>query len=87
MGLQVVTNGSPPEIERYGCTFNVFRRKADPELCCAVPEFRPVPGFIVPDEWEFASKATHPGQAPHGFRLHAAWTGVRFNGFYVFQAR
>jgi hypothetical protein len=88
MKLQVVTSlRSQDSGERYHCAYNIFRRKQDPELCCAVPEHQPVPAFLIPEEWEFAAKATHPANAPRGFRLHAARAGERFNGFYVFQAR
>jgi hypothetical protein len=66
--------------------FNVFRRKRAPGLCCAVPEHQPVPRFLSPDDWEYAAKVTGVRDAPSGFRFHAAYAGVRFNGFYVFQS-
>jgi hypothetical protein len=71
---------------RYSCAFNLFRRKQDPHLCCTVPEDKAVPPFVGPN-WEFAVKVTSPGEAPPGFRERGAWTGVRFNGYYVFQKR
>jgi hypothetical protein len=73
--------------KRERCTYNVFRRKQDPDLCCAVPEDRPVPGFILPAEWEFLAKIPDSAHVPQGFRDRGARAGVRFNGFYIFLAR
>ena len=36
--------------------FNLFRRKDEPELFCAVPEDRAVPPFIAGESWEFGGK-------------------------------
>jgi hypothetical protein len=79
----------PPQARfnsRYGCAYNVFRRKQEPNLYCAVPEDKAVPSFVT-QGWEFAAKVTNPSEAPRGFQEHAARAGVRFNGYYVFQAR
>jgi hypothetical protein len=64
-------------------TYNLFRSKLQ-GLFCAVPEDRTVPGFLTGELWEFSGKA-HQGEAPVGFNRSAAATGVRFNGFYLFE--
>jgi len=64
--------------------YNLFRSKSD-GLYCAVPEDRAVPGFLTGDLWEFTGKTDHPMSAPMGFNGSAAITGVRFNGFYLFE--
>ena len=66
--------------------YNLFRCKGAMELYCAVPEDRAVPGFLSGDRWEFSGKADQQGAAPVGFNGAAAVTGVRFNGFYLFEA-
>ena len=33
-------------------TYNLFRRKDETELYCAVPESVPVPAFLTDDGWE-----------------------------------
>jgi hypothetical protein len=86
MKLQVKSKRLPaPRRERS--TYNVFRRKQDPDLCCAVPEDRPVPEFIRPDGWEFLAKIPESARVPQGFSDRAARAGVRFNGFYIFLAQ
>jgi hypothetical protein len=63
--------------------YNLFRSKSD-GLYCAVPEDRAVPGFLRADLWEFSGTTDQIG-APVGFNTMAAVTGVRFNGFYLFE--
>jgi hypothetical protein len=67
------------------CTYNLFRNRQRPELLCAVPEDRPVPGFVDPDEWRFERALRPSDTSPPGFEERAAQVGVRFNGFYLFQ--
>src|SRR3954447_7351178 len=71
---------------KYWPAFNLFRRKLKPDLICAVPEDYPVPGFIEGSTWAFAGKVSEPITIPLGFKSKAAEAGVRFNGFYLFQA-
>ena len=33
--------------------YNLFRRRWQPDLCCAVPEDRPVPSFVTGERWDF----------------------------------
>ena len=66
--------------------YNLFRHRAKQDLVCAVPEDWAVPGFIAEKAWEFDRKVTELAAAPMGFDASAATTGVRFNGFYLFQS-
>ena len=65
-------------------SYNLFRRKGQEGLVCAVPESRAVPPFIGGD-WTFGGRI-ESDSAPPGFDGRAAATAVRFNGFYLFQA-
>jgi hypothetical protein len=66
-------------------TYNLFRNKRRPDLLCAVPEDRPVPGFVIEEGWLF-ERPLHPSDIPPpGFHPRAASAGVRFNGFYLFH--
>ena len=71
---------------QYWPAFNLFRHKLKPNLVCAVPEDYPVPAFLDASAWAFAGKVSEPTTIPLGFRSKAAEAGVRFNGFYLFQA-
>jgi hypothetical protein len=73
---------SPPARE---CTYNLFRNKQRPDLFCAVPSYRPVPSFLVRNDWTFERPLHAAESAPAGFEDRAATVGVRFNGFYLFQ--
>jgi hypothetical protein len=67
------------------CTYNLFGNDDRPDLLCAVPLDRPVPGFIRREQWSFKG-TLHPSDAqPPGFRPRAARAGTLLNGFYVFQ--
>ena len=71
---------------QYWPAFNLFRHKLKPDLLCAVPEDYPVPAFLDASTWAFAGKVSEPTTIPLGFKSKAAEAGVRFNGFYLFQA-
>jgi hypothetical protein len=64
--------------------YNLFRHKWQPDLCCAVPEHHPVPGFITGERWAFAG-AWEPAAPPPGLNPAAAEMGVCLNGFHLFQ--
>ena len=66
--------------------YNLFRRRRDPNLCCAVPERHPVPPFIQGETWEFAGTIAGPASIPLGFRPEAATEATRLTGYYLFQA-
>src|SRR4051795_9392816 len=68
--------------------FNLFRHKEMSDLCCAVPEDRPVPPFIRGERWEFAGAVGGPvggRSASPGFEQTEAVLSVRLNGFHLFQ--
>ena len=67
-------------------SYNLFRRKDDDGLCCAVPENRVVPPFVSGGRWTFGGKVGETATPPLGFDGRAAATAVRFNGFYLFQS-
>lgn len=66
--------------------YNLFRRRNEPELYCAVPEDWPVPGFIAGAAWDFGGRIDAPAAAPRGFDADAARHGVRLTGYYLFLA-
>jgi hypothetical protein len=68
------------------CAYNLFRNNQRPKLFCAVPEDHPVPSFIEAEAWSFERVLRSYEVAPPGFHDRAARTGVRYNGFYLFQA-
>ena len=66
--------------------FNLFRRKREPDLLCAVPQDCPVPGFVEASAWAFVGTVREPTTVLSGFNRRAAEASVRFNGFYLFEA-
>ena len=67
------------------CTYRLFRNQQRPQLICAVATERPLPGFLLPEQWLLEGSLDPSDPAPPGFREHAAVTGIRLNGFYLFQ--
>ena len=65
--------------------YNLFRRKLAPDLCCALPEDRPVPAFLDGDTWEYAGTLREGDVPPLGFDRAAAELGAQLNGFHLFQ--
>ena len=66
-------------------SYNLFRLKSVEGLCCAVPESSRVPRFLGGGRWTFGGKLDDRSDIPLDFDGRAAETGVRFNGFYLFQ--
>ena len=64
------------------CSYNLFSPQTTPNLYCAVPHDRPVPGFIASPDWEFRGTADESALGP--CRARAAASGVRLNGFFLF---
>jgi hypothetical protein len=66
-------------------SYNLFRLKGRESMCCAVPEDHVVPAFLTDRRWSFGGRIDG-AEALRGFDGRAAATGVRFNGFYLFQS-
>lgn len=66
-------------------SYNLFRLKSVEGLCCAVPESCAVPAFLGGGRWTFGGRLDAGSFLPLDFDGRAAETGVRFNGFYLFQ--
>ena len=83
--MTIIDQPVPAPSELQGCTYNLFRNRQRPQLFCAVPEDRPVPGFVLAEDWLFEG-SLHPSDTPPpGFHARAAATGMRFSGFYLFH--
>ena len=67
-------------------TWNIFRRRHDEGLCCAVPAETPVPPFLLSGEWNFGFAVADGDPPVTGFCAQAAEVGTGFNGFYLFLA-
>ena len=63
-------------------TYNLFRRKNEADLYCAIPEDVAVPEFLSPEGWEYAQSVGL--SALSGFDAAAAEVSVQANGFYLF---
>jgi hypothetical protein len=78
----------PIGANRAGATcqlrYNLFRCRWQPDLCCAVPEDRPVPSFVTGERWDFGGTWEGAIPAP-GLNPIAAELTVRLNGFHLFQ--
>lgn len=86
MAVDVVeARGRASQAQHLAESFNLFRRVGAPELRCAVPQDRAVPGFIRGDGWEFAGTLETRDSAPSGFDPELADTFARWNGFYMFE--
>ena len=66
--------------------YNVFRRKRQPALRCAVRQDQPVPTFIRSDTWEFSGTIGCTQETAAGFRACAASEAMRLTGYYLFHA-
>ena len=63
---------APARAHARECTYNLFRDIRRPDFICAVPEDRPVPGFVDPDEWRFERPLRPLDMSPAGFENRAA---------------
>ncbi|WP_336492619.1 hypothetical protein [Methylobacterium nigriterrae] len=66
-------------------TYNVFHRRQQPELRCAVRQDRPIPTFISGETWDCGGTVRPTEPTPAGFRLEAADAATRLTGYYLFQ--
>ncbi|CAO4138165.1 hypothetical protein DHODJN_00505 [Methylorubrum extorquens] len=67
------------------CAYNVFCRKRQPALRCAVRQDRPVPSFVQDETWEFGGTVWSE-EPPTGFHPEAAHQAMRLTGYYLFHA-
>ncbi|MER2263574.1 hypothetical protein [Methylobacterium oxalidis] len=65
--------------------FNIFRRRRQRSLCCAVRQSKPVPLFIQGETWEFGGTLSPSEALPAGFQLEAADDATRILGYYLFH--
>jgi hypothetical protein len=80
--MSLLESCQPSRQTGSNCAYTLFRSRRRPDIFCAVPDDRPVPGFL--ESWTFDGVAWPPA-CPSGFNERAARVGVRYNGFYVFQ--
>jgi hypothetical protein len=66
-------------------SFDVFRLRTRPDLCCAVAEGSVRPDFLDDDQWEHAGVIVDDASAPPGFAQGAARYAIDLQGFYVFR--
>src|SRR5215210_5195895 len=66
--------------------YNLFRRKPEPDLCCAVRHDKPVPIFLETSSWAFEGTVYDDGASPLpvGFKPSAAQEAMATDGYYVF---
>ena len=83
--MRSIQQQAPARPQASDCAYNLFRNKQRPEILCAVPEDRPIPGFLGSGQWVYTSSLHPQDSRLPGFDDRAASVGVRFNGFYLFQ--
>lgn len=67
-------------------TWNVFRRRDESDLWCAVPSDHSVPVFLLSGGWTFGGSSTsEDSQLPNIVRPDAL-KAVQLNGFYLFMS-
>lgn len=74
-----------PRTVRRWPTYNLFRRHAEPDLVCAVPNDFPVPAFVTGEAWTYAGRIEAPSEAPPGFSAEIAERGAETRGFHLFH--
>jgi hypothetical protein len=67
--------------------YNLFRRRQEPDIVCAVPEARPVPSFLIDEGWTFQGKISGDAFTDLGTSERLARHSVEVNGFYVLHQR
>lgn len=65
-------------------SYNVFSRRHEPAIRCAIVLERPVPSFVQGEEWEFSGTVRPSDPAPPGFRHRRAEDGTRVVGYYLY---
>jgi hypothetical protein len=64
--------------------FNVFKRKRNPALRCAVRQDQPIPVFIESETWEFGGTVSLE-EPSLGFQPELASETARTLGYYLFK--
>jgi hypothetical protein len=65
--------------------FNIFCRRDEPDIRCAVPEERPVPPFLEAPVWEFVGRMDRAELASAGFGEGEIAEAIQAQGYYIFQ--
>ena len=68
-----------------GRSYDVFRLRTHPDLCCAVAEGSVRPGFFDAESWEYTGTIMDDASAPPGFVRGAARYALTMQNFYVFR--
>ena len=87
-GGEVARGGFPHTVPRRSQrrpTYNLFRRRAEPDLICAVPNDFPVPAFLAGSAWTYAGSLAAASAGPPGFRAEIAEHGAETCGFHLFH--
>jgi hypothetical protein len=66
--------------------YNVFARRQQPALCCAIAQGSPVPPFIEEKTWEFSETVQPFAWTPDGFQPECAREAIRVLGYYLFHS-
>ncbi|WP_200945608.1 hypothetical protein [Methylobacterium sp. Leaf456] len=66
-------------------SYRIFQRRAEPGLCCAVPQAMPIPYFVRPDAWSFGRTLSEDGNLPVGFQPMLAREASAAFGYYLFH--
>lgn len=67
-------------------TYNVFARKRQSALRCAIAQEGPVPSFIQNETWEFGGTVKPYESTPIGFQPKAAQEAMQIMGYYLFHS-
>ena len=64
--------------------WNMFKRREEGDIWCAVPADTAVPRFLFSGEWDYGGQHPERGALP-GFHRAGGHKSVSMNGFYLFQ--
>lgn len=67
-------------------TYNVFTRRRQSALRCAIAQESPVPSFIQNEIWEFSGTVRPLEPVPAGFQRKAAQEATQSMGYYLFHS-
>lgn len=67
-------------------TYNVFARKHQPALRCAIPQGSAVHSFIQSETWRFGGTVKPSESIPRGFQPKAAQEATQILGYYLFHS-